>query len=96
MERIPGGLPAEFRLEQNFPNPFNLVTVIRFSIKEAASVKLCIYDGLGRIVCTLVDQKMDRGRYEVSLDATGMASGVYMYSLQAGKSMEIKKLVMLK
>ncbi|MFQ6115368.1 MAG: choice-of-anchor B family protein, partial [bacterium] len=65
-----------FRLEQNFPNPFNPSTTIRFVVPTTVEVTLKIFDTLGREVETLVNNKLDPGEYEVEWNATGMASGV--------------------
>jgi hypothetical protein len=77
------GTPATFELAQNYPNPFNPTTSIRFQVPEAADVRLAVYDRLGREVAVIVDGRMDAGRHETSFDATGLASGVYLYKLQA-------------
>ena len=74
-------LPTEFVLEQNFPNPFNPSTTIRFQVPEAAQTQLMIFDVLGRQVATLVDNQLAPGYYQFNWDATTMSSGVYMYVL---------------
>jgi hypothetical protein len=88
-----------FRLEQNYPNPFNPSTRIRFSIPvgtgHAPSI-LRIYDLLGREVATLVNDNLPPGSYEVTFDATGLASGVYLYRLQAGEFTQTKRLLLLR
>lgn len=94
-----GTPPAEFTLEQNYPNPFNPVTKIRFSLPvgtgNAPSV-LKVYDILGREVRTLVNENLQPGRYEVRFDAAGLASGVYLYHLQAGTFMQTKRMVVIR
>jgi photosystem II stability/assembly factor-like uncharacterized protein len=89
-----------FRLEQNYPNPFNPSTRIRFSIPvvwtgHAPSI-LRIYDLLGREVATLVNDNLQPGSYEVTFDATGLASGVYFYRLQTGEFTQTKRLLLLR
>jgi uncharacterized protein (DUF1501 family) len=74
-------VPHEFRLEQNFPNPFNPGTDIRFQISDFGRVLLRVYDMLGREVMTLVDEYRNPGTYSVHLDATHLSSGVYLYTL---------------
>jgi hypothetical protein len=96
IEPIEYGKPAEFRLEQNFPNPFNPTTTIRFGIPETGFVSLKIYDLLGREVTSLIDEELPVGRYEVVWDAAGVASGVYIYSLTGGTFQQTKKLILLK
>lgn len=75
--------PAAFELAQNYPNPFNPTTSIRFQVPDAADVTLAVYDRLGREVAIIVDGRMDAGSHEARFDATGLASGVYLYKLQA-------------
>ena len=77
------GTPVSFGLAQNYPNPFNPTTNIRFQVPEAADVRLAVYDRLGREVAVILDGRMDAGSHEARFDATGLASGVYLYKLQA-------------
>ena len=77
------GTPSTFGLAQNYPNPFNPTTNIRFQVPEAADVRLAVYDRLGREVAVILDGRMDAGSHEARFDATGLASGVYLYKLQA-------------
>jgi hypothetical protein len=92
------GGPAAFRLEQNYPNPFNPVTTITFTIlpRGARAVSLRVYDLLGRRVATLVDDVRESGVYSVPFDASTIASGVYLYRLEAGGSVLTKKLMVLR
>ena len=89
-------LPGEVKLFQNYPNPFNPTTVVRYELPQASEVKLVVYDVLGREVAVLVNERKLPGRYTVKFDATGVASGVYFYRLQAGSFVEVRKLVVLK
>jgi hypothetical protein len=75
--------PVTFGLEQNFPNPFNPLTVIRYQLSVQSRVRLTIYDALGREVTTLVDQFQEAGFRSVRWDASSVASGVYSYKLEA-------------
>jgi hypothetical protein len=88
--------PVNIRLEQNFPNPFNPTTVIRYHLAEASGVKLTVYDVLGRVVAVLTDDRMSRGTHEATFDATGYASGVYFYRLLAGEFVQTKCLALQK
>ena len=82
----------DFRLEQNFPNPFNPTTKISYSIKEEGLVKLKVYDMLGKEVATLVNEKQPEGYYEVEFSANGgLPSGIYFYKMQAGTSQQLIK-----
>ena len=94
-------LPAGFALEQNYPNPFNPVTKIKYSIPGIGTsnylpVQLKIYNLLGREVATLVKEQQAPGQYEVRFDGSKLASGVYIYRLQAGSFVSVKKLMLLK
>jgi hypothetical protein len=89
-------LPAEFSLEQNYPNPFNPSTTIMYQLPRSSMVRLSVYDVLGREVAVLVDERKNAGSYEVKFDAVGLASGVYLYRLQAGEYVGTKKLLLIK
>ena len=88
--------PLEFGLEQNYPNPFNPTTTIRYQLAEATPVNLTVYDLNGRVVATLVDKQQNAGTYVVTLDAAKLASGVYMYRLQAGGKTFTQKFTLIK
>jgi hypothetical protein len=89
-------LPTEFRLYQNYPNPFNPTTTIRFDLPRASVVTLRIFDLLGREVLTLVDENRAAGSHNVTFDGSRLASGIYLYRLQAGPFTTTKKMVLLK
>jgi hypothetical protein len=72
------------------------VTRIRFDLPSAKDVRLVVYDILGRQVTVLVNEKKQPGTYEVSFDARGLASGVYLYRLQAGTFVQTRKLILVK
>jgi len=85
-----------FELMQNYPNPFNPTTTIAFSIPQAGNVTLKIFDALGREVSTMVNGFKSAGEYNVEFNASSLASGIYLYRLQAGSFVETKKLVLMK
>ena len=89
-------LPGSFELKQNYPNPFNPTTRIGFQIVAPGFVTLKVYDILGREVRTLVNEELKAGSYEKTFDASGLASGVYYYRIQAGDFAETKKLLLLR
>jgi acetyl esterase/lipase len=91
-----GTLPRELGLEQNYPNPFNPSTKINFRLQVSGFTSLKVYDVLGREVRTLVNEKLEAGSYETTFDATGLASGVYLYRLQASDFVQTKKLMLLR
>jgi hypothetical protein len=90
------GLVSAFYISQNYPNPFNPVTNIKYTVPQRSFITLKIYDMLGREVSTLVDEEKPAGSYTVVFDGNSLASGVYIYQLQAGKFSDTKKLILLK
>ncbi len=88
--------PEIFSLSQNYPNPFNPVTKIKFQLPNPNSVRLTVYNVLGREIETLVSEEKPAGIYEVEFDGTGFPSGVYFYRIEAGKYSDTKKLLLLK
>jgi hypothetical protein len=88
--------PNEYNLAQNYPNPFNPSTKISWQSPVGSYQTLKIYDVLGNEVATLVNEYREAGRYEVTFDASNLASGIYFYRLQAGSFVETKKMLMLK
>jgi GH35 family endo-1,4-beta-xylanase len=96
VEEMVSGLPLNYQLEQNFPNPFNPTTSIRYDISKTSQVTLKVFDILGRQVQTLVNTKQVPGQYTVTFNAQYLGSGVYFYRLSAGTFTETKKLMLLK
>ncbi|MCP4580126.1 MAG: M6 family metalloprotease domain-containing protein [candidate division Zixibacteria bacterium] len=90
------GLPNELSLSQNYPNPFNARTTISYSLDKQADVKIEIYDILGRMIATLVEDEQPAGSYQVNWDAGAVSSGIYFYKIQAGDIAETRKMVLLK
>jgi len=93
---INNSLPFAYSLSQNFPNPFNPSTVIKYAIPRAGIVKMVVYDILGRQVALLVNELKQPGNYEVKFDALNFASGVYFYKIEAGDFTSVKKMLLLK
>ena len=96
-----GEPPAPSRLEQNYPNPFNPVTTIRYELPEASYVVLAIFNIKGERIRVLVDEPMPAGSHATTWDGTNasgvdVASGVYFYRMQAGNTVQAKRLVLLK
>jgi hypothetical protein len=89
-------LPLTFKLEQNYPNPFNPSTTINYSIPKQSYVTLKVYDVLGREVAALVNEIKSPGDYTIQFNASNLASGIYIYTMNAGKFVESKKLILLK
>lgn len=93
---ISSNVPDKYSLSQNYPNPFNPSTKIRFELPSSSSVKLVIYDALGRQIETLVNDKMNAGVYEANWNAKNLASGIYFYKLEAGSFVSTKKMLLVK
>ncbi len=94
-------IPDEYALRQNFPNPFNPITTIRYELPENSFVHITIYDMLGRQVRTLINKTQNAGYKSVIWNATNdngklVSAGVYLYKIQAGEFVQTKKIVLLK
>ncbi len=89
-------LPKKFELEQNFPNPFNPVTTIKYSVPEKSNVKIDVFNSLGQLVATLVNEKKAAGKYSVKFNAENLTSGVYYYKFTAQDFSVTKKMLLLK
>ena len=89
-------IPREFGIDQNYPNPFNPATNIRYAVPEAAHVTIRVYNVTGQLVATLVNESRDPGYHNVAFDGTHLASGVYIYRMQAGDFVKTQKLMLIK
>jgi hypothetical protein len=89
-------IPFQFTLEQNFPNPFNPSTKIRYSVSQNSNVMIKVFDILGNEIEILVNEEKPVGTYEITWYAANLPSGVYFYKLQAGNYFEMKKMILLK
>jgi len=103
IELVKNSLPDEFLLSQNFPNPFNPSTKIKFIIptnvilSEAKNlVTLKVYDVLGKEITTLVNEKKPAGEYEIDFIGNGLPSGIYFYQLKSGSFIQTKKMILVK
>ena len=95
-EKLIGSFPESFVLEQNYPNPFNPSTKISWQLPVGSYQTLKVYDILGNEVATLVNEFREAGSYEVEFDASKLASGMYLYKLQASSFVETKKMILLR
>ncbi len=89
-------IPGQFILYQNFPNPFNPSTSMRFDIPRHSDVKLTVYNLLGKEVKILVNESLDPGSYEYKFDAGGLPSGIYYFQLKSTNILQTKKMVVVK
>lgn len=96
VKEIPGALPTEFSLAQNYPNPFNPSTTIAFELPASGLTMLRVYNVMGQQVALQDLGHMNAGRYEISLDASSLSSGVYFYRLESGKFTATKKMMLMK
>ena len=87
---------TDFALSQNFPNPFNPITTIKYSVPKQSHVKLVIYNSLGEVITTLVDQTKERGNYVANINGENLSSGIYFCRMQAGNFIAARKLILLK
>ncbi len=87
---------SEFNLSQNYPNPFNPSTTIEFAVPTTEHVQLSIYNSLGQLVESLIDERRAAGRYSVVWNAESLPGGLYFYQLQAGEFSATKKLMLVK
>jgi len=89
-------VPLIFKLSQNYPNPFNPLTKINFTVPNKTNVTLKVYDILGKLVKTLVNEVREAGNYTVTFNGTDYSSGVYFYTIEAGDFRESKKMILIK
>jgi parallel beta-helix repeat protein len=92
----PGLLPLTFWLDQNYPNPFNPTTVISYHVPVKAYVRLAVYDCIGREVTVLVEEGKAPGTYSVRFDGSILASGIYLYRLEAGGSIQTRTMGLIR
>ncbi len=88
--------PLTFDLQQNYPNPFNPSTLIKYSVPVSGLVKVSVYNLIGEEVSVLVNKEVYAGFYEVTFDSGNLSSGAYFYKLQAGNTIELKKMILMK
>ncbi len=88
--------PVDFHLSQNFPNPFNPSTRIKFALPESGTVKLEVYNALGRHIETLLNRQMNAGTHEVEFNAKDLSSGIYYYRISTGEFQAVRKMILLK
>ncbi len=89
-------IPTKYSLSDNYPNPFNPSTVIQYELPNNGFVSLKVYDILGDIIETLVNQYQAKGRYSIKFNANNLSSGIYLYRLQSGSFIATKKMLLQK
>lgn len=91
-----GSLPEAFELEQNFPNPFASTTTIRYGLPEQAPVRIELYNVVGQRVALLFNETQQAGWHRITLDASNLASGTYIYRITAGSATATRRMVLLR
>lgn len=89
-------LPQRFSLEPAYPNPFNPTTTIRYALPHAGKVRLAVYNMLGRRVKVLVSRKQEAGVHQVTFHSSQLASGTYLYRIEAGDFVQVRKMTLIK
>ncbi|RPI18244.1 MAG: T9SS C-terminal target domain-containing protein [Ignavibacteriae bacterium] len=89
-------IPFEYKLENNYPNPFNPRTIINYQLPAAGYVKLTVYDVMGKEISVLVNERQNAGRYEIEFNGDNLPSGIYFYRLSADGYNETKKMILIK
>ncbi|MDR3667159.1 MAG: T9SS type A sorting domain-containing protein, partial [Ignavibacteriaceae bacterium] len=88
--------PVKYELAQNFPNPWNPTTTIRYKMPVNGLVSIKVFDALGKEITTLVNEIKPAGNYEVTLNGKNLSSGIYYYQMRAGSFIETKKITLIK
>lgn len=96
VKKVENSIPKSYELFQNYPNPFNSSTKIEYDLPKSITIRLTVYNVLGKEVKTLVNEKQNAGSYQVEFDGGNLPSGVYFYKLTAGDFTAVRKLVLLK
>jgi hypothetical protein len=95
-DAIDSSLPQNFVLEQNYPNPFNPSTTINYAIPIASNVSISVYNIMGKRITELINKPHNAGYHTVMFDAANLASGIYIYTIQAGNFSQTRKLTLIK
>lgn len=93
---ISSNVPSEYKLFNNYPNPFNPNTIIKFNLIKTNDVKLKVYDITGRLITTMINQKLSAGEYKVDFIGSELSSGIYIYRIEAGDFKDTKKMMLIK
>jgi hypothetical protein len=96
VEEVATALPGRFELMQSYPNPFNPSSTIRYGLPHKIAVQLTVFNTLGQQVAQLVNGEVEAGYHEVEFDGVNVASGVYLYRMQAGSFVETKKFLLVR
>ena len=86
----------DYKLFQNFPNPFNPATIISYKINQSGFVTLKVYNLVGQVVRTLVSENQESGTYSKQFDASDLSAGIYLYKLQVNNYTSVKRMTLIK
>ncbi len=89
-------IARSYHMSQSYPNPFNPVTKINYTLPQAVFVTIKVYNLLGEVIATLVDEEKPVGKYEVTFNGSNLSSGIYIYKMQAGRFSDAKKFILMK
>jgi len=90
------GIPQDYNLSANFPNPFNSTTRLNYDLPENTNARIQVFDLSGRLVTTLINGKYEAGHHQVTWDATGLSTGIYLVLMKAGEYEAVRKVTLLK
>jgi hypothetical protein len=96
IKQISSEIPPDYKLFNNYPNPFNPATTIKFQIPKTGLVEIKVFDITGKLITTMINQTLKEGIYETSFNASSLPSGIYFVKLQAGNFTGINKIVLVK
>lgn len=96
VENQTSSVPNKFELHQNYPNPFNPTTTIRFGLPKATHIKIDLFNIIGQKVASLIQEKKAAGYHSINFDGSSLASGIYLYRIQAGEYSDVKKMILMK
>ena len=86
----------DYKLYQNFPNPFNPATIISFKLNQSGFVSLKVYNLVGQVVAVLVNENKEAGTYSTQFDASELSAGIYLYKLQVNGFTSVKRMTLIK
>jgi len=96
IDDITGVIPAVFKVYDNYPNPFNPSTNIRFELPRASNVTVKVFNLLGQVVASILSEHKEAGVYTVPFNASSLSSGVYFYRVEAGNFVDVKQMLLIK
>lgn len=93
---INSNISDDYKLYQNFPNPFNPATILSYKLNQSGFVTLKVYNLVGQVVATLVDEYQEIGTYSKQFDASNLSAGIYLYKLQVNNFTSVKRMTLIK